>query len=192
MNVKFYKRKDNSNSDYFNHINNTLRTIDFNNPGKIQEKLITINANKIPFPKENRIKELEITLKPRKINRIISPKNEPYLKPKCKLKNRNSFCIKNKNSKNKEKIEFKTNDTINDLNLNMLKLFNEENGKIIKDKNNNKENNNCLNNINNNEYSNTINNKTNKKIRNNNNNINESSYTKNSKTKNTKKIKYLL
>ena len=191
MNVKFYKRKDNSNSDFFNHINNTLRTIDFNNPGKIQEKLITINANKIPFPKENKIKELEITLKPRKINRIISPKIEPYLKPKCKLKNRNSFCIKNKNSKNKEKIEFKTNGTINDLNLNMLKLFNEENGKIIKDKNNNKENNNCLNNINNNEYSNTINNKTNRKIKNNNNNINESSYTKNSKTKNTKKIKYL-
>ena len=153
--------------------------------------MITINANKIPFPKENRIKELEITLKPRKINRIISPKNEPYLKPKCKLKNRNSFCIKNKNSKNKEKIEFKTNDTINDLNLNMLKLFNEENGKIIQDKNNNKENNNCLNNINinNNEYSNTINNKTNRKIKNN--NINESSYTKNSKAKNTKKIKYL-
>ena len=86
MNVKFYKRKDNSNSDFFNHINNTLRTIDFNNPGKIQEKLITINANKIPFPKENRIKELEITLKPRKINRIISPKKRTLFKAKMQIK----------------------------------------------------------------------------------------------------------
>ena len=192
MNVKFHKRKENTNSDYFNHINNSLNSIDINNQGKIQEKLITINANKISFPKENRIKELEITLKPRKINRIISPKNEPYLKPKCKLKNRNSFCIKNKNSKNKEKIEFKTNDRINELNLNMLKLFKEENGKkikIIQDKNNNQENNNYLNNINNNDYKNSTNNKTNKKIKNN--NINESSYMKNSKTKNAKKIKYL-
>ena len=95
MNVKIEKRIDNS--DYFNHINN-LNDNDFNTKGKIQEKLITINTSSIPFPKENRIKELEITLKPRKMNRILSPKNEPYLKPQFKLKNRNSFFIK-KNTK---------------------------------------------------------------------------------------------
>ena len=79
MNVKLYKRRENS--DYYKHINYSLNNNDFNTQGIIQEKLITINNNSIPIPRENRIKELEITLKPKKMNRIISPKNEPYLKP---------------------------------------------------------------------------------------------------------------
>ena len=121
MNVKPYKKRENS--DFFQPINsNILNNIDINSQGKIQEKLITINAHNIPYPKENKIKELEITLKPNKINNIIiSPKNDhqPYLKPKFNLKNRNSFFIK---SKNKVKTEFITNDGIKDLNLNLLRI----------------------------------------------------------------------
>ena len=123
MNVKPYKKRENS--DFFKFTNNNiLKNFEINSQGKIQEKLITINAYNIPNPKENRIKELEINLKPNKINRIISPKNsQPYLKPKFKLKNRNSFFIKSKNSKNKGKAEFMTNDGIKDLNLNLLKIY---------------------------------------------------------------------
>ncbi len=141
MNVKPYKRRENS--DFFKPINsNILNNIDINSQGKIQEKLITINAHNIPYPKENKIKELEITLKPNKIyDKIISPKNDhqPYLKPKFKLKNRNSFFIKNKN---KGKTEFMTNDGIKDLNLNLLRIYYDENGKnikIIREKDINKE-----------------------------------------------------
>ena len=144
MNVKLYKRRENS--DYFKLNNNSLNSnnLEFNTQGKIQEKFITINANKIPFPKENRIKELEISLKPNNINRKISPRNDkPYLKPKFQLKNRNSFCIKNKITKNNDKNVFKTKDALNDINLNLFKIYYDENIKklkILKDKNINKEN----------------------------------------------------
>ena len=52
-----------------------MNNLEFNTQGKIKEKLITINAKSIPFPKENRIQELEISLKPNNIIRKISPKN---------------------------------------------------------------------------------------------------------------------
>ena len=192
MNVKPYKKRENS--DFFQPINsNILNNIDINSQGKIQEKLITINAHNIPYPKENKIKELEITLKPNKINNIIiSPKNDhqPYLKPKFNLKNRNSFFIK---SKNKVKTEFMTNDGIKDLNLNLLRIYYDENGKnikiirekdIIKEKEKEKNNKNDIKNNSNNKTSNKKN-----KI----NNINDSSSNKNTKSKkgtNSKENKY--
>ena len=192
MNVKPYKKRENS--DFFQPINsNILNNIDINSQGKIQEKLITINAHNIPYPKENKIKELEITLKPNKINNIIiSPKNDhqPYLKPKFKLKNRNSFFIK---SKNKGKTEFITNDGIKDLNLNLLRIYYDENGKnikIIREKDINKEKEkekNNKNDIKNNSGDGTSNKKN--KI----NNINDSSSNKNTKSKkgtNSKENKY--
>ena len=190
MNVKLYKRRENS--DYYKHINYSLNNNDFNTQGIIQEKLITINNNSIPIPRENRIKELEITLKPKKMNRIISPKNEPYLKPKLKLKNRNSFCINNKKSKNKEKNIFTKNNETNDINLNKSEIFCDGNGKkmkIINYKNIFKENkqNNKIINENKENYSN------NKKIRKN--YINEYSTIRKSKKKgggkNEQKLKYL-
>ena len=190
MNVKLYKRRENS--DYYKHINYSLNNNDFNTQGIIQEKLITINNNSIPIPRENRIKELEITLKPKKMNRIISPKNEPYLKPKLKLKNRNSFCINNKNGKNKEKNIFTKNNETNDINLNKSEIFCDGNGKkmkIINYKNIFKENkqNNKIINENKENYSN------NKKIRKN--YINEYSTIRKSKKKgggkNEQKLKYL-
>ena len=192
MNVKPYKKRENS--DFFQPINsNILNNIDINSQGKIQEKLITINAHNIPYPKENKIKELEITLKPNKINNIIiSPKNDhqPYLKPKFKLKNRNSFFIK---SKNKVKTEFMTNDGIKDLNLNLLRIYYEENGKnikIIREKDINKEKEKEKNNKN--DIKNNSNNKTSNK-KNKINNINDSSSNKNTKSKkgtNSKENKY--
>ena len=182
MNVKPYKKRENS--DFFQPINsNILNNIDINSQGKIQEKLITINAHNIPYPKENKIKELEITLKPNKINNIIiSPKNDhqPYLKPKFKLKNRNSFFIK---SKNKVKTEFMTNDGIKDLNLNLLRIYYDENGKnikIIREKDINKEKEKEKNNKN--DIKNNSNNKTSNK-KNKINNINDSSSNKNTKSK---------
>ena len=102
MNIKLNKSIENS--EFFNLLNKDLELIDFNTQGKIQEKLITINGNKFPFPKENKIKELEITLKPRKINRLILRKNDPYLNPKFELKDKNSFCKKIKMVKIKIKI----------------------------------------------------------------------------------------
>ena len=192
MNVKPYKKRENS--DFFQPINsNILNNIDINSQGKIQEKLITINAHNIPYPKENKIKELEITLKPNKINNIIiSPKNDhqPYLKPKFKLKNRNSFFIK---SKNKVKTEFMTNDGIKDLNLNLLRIYYDENGKnikIIREKDINKEKEKEKNNKN--DIKNNSNNKTSNK-KNKINNINDSSSNKNTKSKkgtNSKENKY--
>ena len=190
MNVKLYKRRENS--DYYKLINYSLNNNDFNTQGIIQEKLITINNNGIPIPRENRIKELEITLKPKKMNRIISPKNEPYLKPKLKLKNRNSFCINNKKSKNKEKNIFTKNNETNDINLNKSEIFCDGNGKkmkIINYKNIFKENkqNNKIINENKENYSN------NKKVRKN--YINEYSTIRKSKKKgggkNEQKLKYL-
>ena len=195
MNIKLNKSI--KNSELFNLINKDLGIINFNTEGKIQEKLITINGNKFPFPRENRIKELEITLKPKKINRIVSPKNEPYLKPKFKLKARNSFCIKNKNNKNKESSTFKSNDIVKDLDLNMFKInryyANENKIKITKKAINNKENitKNIYLNHNNDNNSNI---QTNKKIKGSNYN-NEFSNLKNSKMKKNKKsiieVKYL-
>ncbi len=192
MNVKPYKKRENS--DFFQPINsNILNNIDINSQGKIQEKLITINAHNIPYPKENKIKELEITLKPNKINNIIiSPKNDhqPYLKPKFNLKNRNSFFIK---SKNKVKTEFMTNDGIKDLNLNLLRIYYDENGKnikIIREKDINKEKEKEKNNKN--DIKNNSNNKTSNK-KNKINNINDSSSNKNTKSKkgtNSKENKY--
>ena len=192
MNVKPYKKRENS--DFFQPINsNILNNIDINSQGKIQEKLITINAHNIPYPKENKIKELEITLKPNKINNIIiSPKNDhqPYLKPKFNLKNRNSFFIK---SKNKGKTEFITNDGIKDLNLNLLRIYYDENGKnikIIREKDINKEKEKEKNNKN--DIKNNSNNKTSNK-KNKINNINDSSSNKNTKSKkgtNSKENKY--
>ena len=190
MNVKLYKRRENS--DYYKLINYSLNNNDFNTQGIIQAKLITINNNSIPIPRENRIKELEITLKPKKMNRIISPKNEPYLKPKLKLKNRNSFCINNKKSKNKEKNIFTKNNETNDINLNKSEIFCDGNGKkmkIINYKNIFKENkqNNKIINENKENYSN------NKKVRKN--YINEYSTIRKSKKKgggkNEQKLKYL-
>ena len=192
MNVKPYKKRENS--DFFQPINsNILNNIDINSQGKIQEKLITINAHNIPYPKENKIKELEITLKPNKINNIIiSPKNDhqPYLKPKFNLKNRNSFFIK---SKNKVKTEFMTNDGIKDLNLNLLRIYYDENGKnikIIREKDINKEKEKEKNNKN--DIKNNSNNKTSNK-KNKINNIIDSSSNKNTKSKkgtNSKENKY--
>ena len=192
MNVKPYKKRENS--DFFKPINsNILNNIDINSQGKIQEKLITINAHNIPYPKENKIKELEITLKPNKINNIIiSPKNDhqPYLKPKFNLKNRNSFFIK---SKNKVKTEFMTNDGIKDLNLNLLRIYYDENGKnikIIREKDINKEKEKEKNNKN--DIKNNSNNKTSNK-KNKINNIIDSSSNKNTKSKkgtNSKENKY--
>ena len=196
MNIKLNKSIENS--EFFNLLNKDLELIDFNTQGKIQEKLITINGNKFPFPKENKIKELEITLKPRKINRLISPKNEPYLKPKFKLKARNSFCIKNKNEKNKDKdiTAFKSNNIIKDINLNMFKIKSFGNGKKIKITReiNNKKEKIPKNKYLNNNIDNNPNNQKNKKIKGNN-YLNELSNLKNSKTKKNKKniidMKYL-
>ena len=67
MKIKPYKRR--QNSDFFELSNNNKNIFNiFNIPGKIEDKLITINIdnNNIQFPKENRIKELEISLKPSK------------------------------------------------------------------------------------------------------------------------------
>ena len=168
MNVNQNQRKENY--DYFIFYNTNLNNQKFNMQGKIQEELITIKANNtinnnIPLPRKSKIKELEISLKPNKINSIISPKNEPYLKPKFHIKNRNSFCIKNNNSKNKYNNSFKTNDIRQDINLNLFKLYYDEQGeqvKIIKDKNFYIDNQN--NNNNNNDIDNNSNYKTNNKI----------------------------
>ena len=168
MNVNQNQRKENY--DYFIFYNTNLNNQKFNKQGKIQEELITIKANNtinnnIPLPRKSKIKELEISLKPNKINSIISPKNEPYLKPKFHIKNRNSFCIKNNNSKNKYNNSFKTNDIRQDINLNLFKLYYDEQGeqvKIIKDKNFYIDNQN--NNNNNNDIDNNSNYKTNNKI----------------------------
>ena len=187
MNIKPYKKRENS--DFFTFSNNNiLNNFDINSQGNIQEKLITINSYNIPYTRENKIKELEITLKPNKINRIISPKNnqQPYLKPKFKLKNRNSFFIKNKNSKNKNKAEFMTNDGIKDLNLNLLKIYYDENEKsikIIRDKDINK--NIMKNNTNSNKNTNK------KTLNKNNNDFSSSKNTKSKKGNNLKDIKYL-
>ena len=191
MNVKFYKRRENS--DYFKHINYSLNNNDFNSQGKIQEKLITINTNNILIPRESRIKELEITLNPRKMNKIISPKNKPYLKPKFKLRNRNSFCIKSKNSLNKEKEEFKSNDGIKDINLKMFEIYYDEiwkKIKLIKEKKNDSKENNI--NINNNKVlennkENNSNNKTIKRIKHS--YVNDFSNMKNNSKTNAKKNK---
>ena len=166
MNVNQNQRKENY--DYFIFYNTNLNNQKFNMQGKIQEELITIKANNtinnnIPLPRKSKIKELEISLKPNKINSIISPKNEPYLKPKFHIKNRNSFCIKNNNSKNKYNNSFKTNDIRQDINLNLFKLYYDEQGeqvKIIKDKNFYIDNQNN----NNNDIDNNSNYKTNNKI----------------------------
>ena len=166
MNVNQNQRKENY--DYFIFYNTNLNNQKFNMQGKIQEELITIKANNtinnnIPLPRKSKIKELEISLKPNKINSIISPKNEPYLKPKFHIKNRNSFCIKNNNSKNKYNNSFKTNDVRKDINLNLFKLYYDEQGeqvKIIKDKNFYIDNQNN----NNNDIDNNSNYKTNNKI----------------------------
>ena len=166
MNVNQNQRKENY--DYFIFYNTNLNNQKFNVQGKIQEELITIKANNtinnnIPLPRKSKIKELEISLKPNKINSIISPKNEPYLKPKFHIKNRNSFCIKNNNSKNKYNNSFKTNDIRQDINLNLFKLYYDEQGeqvKIIKDKNFYIDNQNN----NNNDIDNNSNYKTNNKI----------------------------
>ena len=187
MNIKPYKKRENS--DFFTFSNNNiLNNFDINSQGNIQEKLITINSYNIPYTRENKIKELEITLKPNKINRIISPKNnqQPYLKPKFKLKNRNSFFIKNKNSKNKNTAEFMTNDGIKDLNLNLLKIYYDENEKsikIIRDKDINK--NIMKNNTNSNKNTNK------KTLNKNNNDFSSSKNTKSKKGNNLKDIKYL-
>ena len=192
MNVKLYKRRENTDSFKPNNNSLNVNNLEFNTQGKIKEKFITINTNSIPFPKENRIKELEISLKPNNIIRKISPRNDkPYLKPKFQLKNRNSFCIKNKATKNNDKTEFKTKDVLSDINLNLFKIYYDENIKklkIIKDKNINKENEQKDNDKDN--YSNY---KTNIKIDKNNykNDLSSSKNTKSKKGKNISDMKYL-
>ena len=190
MNVNQNQRKENY--DYFIFYNTNLNNQKFNMQGKIQEELITIKANNtinnnIPLPRKSKIKELEISLKPNKMNPIISPKNEPYLKPKFHIKNRNSFCIKNNNSKNKYNNSFKTNDVRKDINLNLFKLYYDEQGeqvKIIKDKNFYIDNQNN----NNNDIDNNSNYKTNNKIAKNDfrDDLSSTNDTKNTRTKKSK------
>ena len=135
-----------------------------NQNGKIIEKLIIIN-NKI-IPKEKGIKELEIVLKKAKTNqnnarrqksnnifkfkKILSLKEsqsqnkEPYLKPKFQIRNKNYFSIKNNNIQNTTTNNNNANDEIKNIYLNFFKVYYDENGKkikIIKNKNNYKENN---------------------------------------------------
>ena len=132
-----------------------------NQNGKIIEKFIIINNELIP--KEKGIKELEIVLKKTKTNpnntrrqksnnifklkKINSLKetqnNEPYLKPKFQIKNKNCFSIKNNNIRNNTNNN-NANDEIKNIYLNFFKVYYDENGKkikIIKNKNNYKENN---------------------------------------------------
>ena len=202
MKIKPYKRR--QNSDFFELSNNNKNIFNiFNIPGKIEDKLITINIdnNNIQFPKENRIKELEISLKPSKnINKSCNfnktttkapSKNEPYLKPKFQLKNRNSFYIHNNKKKN-------NNEEIKDINMNLFKIYYDEKSKkfkIIKNKSNDKTNKNeyliqKLKQKNKFIYKVNENNKTNKKIKNN--NFDNGLLTnKHSNNKDLNKIKYL-
>ena len=134
MNINIQKRMDNS--EYFNKKKN----------GKITEKFININYDNSK-PK-TKIEEYAIVLKNTKkkennikrFNNMVFNKisksnktqnNEPYLKPK--FKNKNSFSIKGNN----------INDEMKNIYLNFFKIYYDENGKkvkIIKNKNNYKEN----------------------------------------------------
>ena len=145
------------------NINQTKERFEYNNiiknknnlniipSGKIMEKLIIINKDKtnskIPKIKNNATlkNEVEInenSLKKNKSETILkrlkkAKNNEPYSKPKCQIKNKNSFSIKDPNKQNN------VNDEIKNIYLNFFKVYYDENGKkikIINNKNNYKEN----------------------------------------------------
>ena len=144
-------------SDFNNTLNSNMYN-DFNQSGKIMEKLIIIN-NENTIPKDQKIREFEIVIKNMnvnetnitrkksnnmsRLNRIPNlkkpPNKEPYLKPKFQVKNKNSFSIKNNNYNNNTI----THDEIKNIYLNFFKVYYDENGKkvkIIKNKSNYKEN----------------------------------------------------
>ena len=144
MNCNVYKIKDKS--EYFNSFNKKkLKKY----KGKITEKLINMNKDNYI----QKIQEFKITLKNIKIkeNDLKSPNyikskkslnsnkvkyNEPYLKPK--FKNKNSLSIK----KDIKKSNF-NNDEMKNIYLDFFKIYYDENGKrvkIIKNKQNYKEN----------------------------------------------------
>ena len=128
-----------------------------NHPGKIKEKFIKLNEEK-PIRNVKRIKDLGISDKYSMLSHIIkkSPKtsnnskakniknsnnNEPYSKPTFQIKTHNAISIKNEKKKNK--ISNNLNDEINNIYLNFIKIYYDENGKkikIIKNKSNIKRN----------------------------------------------------
>ena len=158
MNLNLYKDKEKPYN--FNTLNNKMNYNNFNQNGKIIEKVIIIN-NENTFPKHKKIKEFEVLLRNKKMNQnnirrqksnIIfklkeipyskeTQNNEPYLKPKLLKKNKNSLSIKNNNSSNINNNN--NNDDNKNIYLNFFKVYYDENGKkikIIKNKSNYKEN----------------------------------------------------
>ena len=160
MKINISNRRETPN--FNNTLNSNMYYNDFNQSGKIMEKLIIIN-NENNIPKEQKIREFEIVIKNPNVNEINitrkksnnmsrlnripnlkkPPNKEPYLKPKFQVKNKNSFSIKNKNNN----INFNNNtinhDEIKNIYLNFFKVYYDENGKkvkIIKNKSNYKEN----------------------------------------------------
>ena len=159
MNLNLYKDKEKPYN--FNTLNNKMNYNNFNQNGKIIEKVIIIN-NENTFPKHKKIKEFEVLLRNKKMNQnnirrqksnIIfklkeipyskeTQNNEPYLKPKLHKKNKNSLSIKNNNSSNINNNN-NNNDDNKNIYLNFFKVYYDENGKkikIIKNKSNYKEN----------------------------------------------------
>ena len=158
MNLNLYKDKEKPYN--FNTLNNKMNYNNFNQNGKIIEKVIIIN-NENTIPKHKKIKEFEVLLRNKKMNQnnirrqksnIIfklkeipyskeTQNNEPYLKPKLLKKNKNSLSIKNNNSSNINNNN--NNDDNKNIYLNFFKVYYDENGKkikIIKNKSNYKEN----------------------------------------------------
>ena len=149
MNIKIYER--NKNNEYSDSHNNTNHK---NNSRKIKEKYIMFNNEKT-IRNENKIKELDIVIKNSKMENNISQKrdnnskinnvlksslrasnNSPYLKPKFPTKDKNFLSIKNRIDNN--------NEEINNIYLNLFKVYYDENGKkikIINSKSNYKKNN---------------------------------------------------
>lgn len=161
MNININNNRKSQKSDQT--LNDKIISNNFTDSGKIKEKFIMFNNEK-SIQKENKIKEFEIIIKNTKIENKIpkipksngnsklnsiqkskkTPSNEPYLKPKFCIKNKNSFSIKHKNkNSNKNKISNNANDEINNIYLNFFKVYYDENGKkikIIKNKSNYKKN----------------------------------------------------
>jgi hypothetical protein len=142
--IHYYNKSNNMNNNYISS-------------GKIKEKLIVINKENI-LPEEKKIKEYEIVIKNNKVNECnlrrqksdnlfkinkirhikTVTQNEPYLKPKIEIKNKNSFTKKYNNIKKCDNF----NEEIKNIYLNFFKVYYDENGKkvkIIKNKTNYKE-----------------------------------------------------
>ena len=138
----------------YNNTNKNKNNCSTIQTGKIMEKLIIINKDKINA-KDTKIQENKTVKNDLEINENILRKNKsegifkrlkqakkkenkgPYSKPKCQNKNKNSFSIKNPNKKNN------ANEEIKNIYLNFFKVYYDENGnkvKIINNKSNYKEN----------------------------------------------------